>query len=242
MNVPLALLSILLGLALPLLATLRRRYVVRSLLLGGAGILGVAHSASLPEPELPQPNPLTYFKDTPSWQSFWLMKPGPLDPWTRQVFPNTLHPYTLPYLFGLHSDKFWYAAAPRDDGIAYPDLLVQKVVFGKGRHVEFRMVSKNSAPKITLHIEGGGTRRTSVNGRVLNGVPTRGWDLTLYGMQDQPLDFVFDMKSTAGFQLFVQEHIPGLPERHLPPRPPGMQPGLLPATGETIASDILQFR
>jgi hypothetical protein len=61
-------------------------------------------------------------------------------------------------------------------------------------------------------------------------------------MEDQPLDFVVDMKSTAGFRVYVQEHIPGVPERHLPPRPPGTQPQLLPVTGETIASDILQFR
>jgi hypothetical protein len=242
MNVPLLLLSILLGLALPLLAALTRRFVVRSLVLAGVGFLGIAHSASLPEPGLPQPNPLTYFKDTPSWQSFWLMPPKPLDGWTRKVFPNTMYPYTLPYLFGLDSDKFWYAAAPRDDGIAYPELLVRKVTFGNGRHVEFRLVSKNSAPKITLRIEGGGTRSTSVNGRVLNGFPTRGWELTLYGMQDQPLDFVLDMKSTAGFRLFVQEHIPGVPERHLPARQPGVGPNLLPVTGKTIASDILQFR
>jgi hypothetical protein len=243
MNLPLALLSILLGLSLPLLAAVGRRFVVRSLVLGGAGILGIAHSASLPEAELPQPNPLTYFKDTVSWQSFWLMRPGPpLDRWTRQVFPNTMYPYTLPYLFGLSSDKFWFAAAPRDDGIAYPDLLIQKVVYGRQRHVEFRMVSRNRAPKVTLLVEGGGTLRTSVNGRVLAGVPTRGWNLTLYGMEDQPLDFVFDMKSIAGFRVYVQEHIPGVPERHLPPRPPGTQPQLLPVTGETIASDILQFR
>jgi hypothetical protein len=241
MNFPLALLCILLGLALPLLVAIGRRFVVRSLVLAGAGCLGGAHSASVSQTELPQPNPLVYFKDTPSWKSFWLMPPGPLDRWTRQVFPNTLHPYTLPYLFGLDSERFWYAAAPRIDAIAYPDLLIQKVVYGNGMHAEFRLVSQNRAPKITMRIAGNEPQRTSVNGRLLSAGNTRGWNLTLYGMEDQPLEFSFDMKASQGFALFVQEHIPGLPEDKLPPRPPGMKPSLLPVTGETISSDILLF-
>jgi hypothetical protein len=107
--------------------------------------------------------------------------------------------------------------------------------------VEFQLVSKNSAPKITLRLAADGTRRTSVNGRTLAG-PTRGWSLTLYGMQDQPLDFSFDMKDMASFTVYVQEQIPGLPEHGLPPRPAGLEPALLPMTGKTIASDILLFR
>jgi hypothetical protein len=239
----LALFSVLLGLALLVLAAVARRYVARALVLAGAGCLGIAHSASVPEPELPQPNQLVYFKDTPSWRSVWLMPRGPIDAWTKhQVFPNTLHPYVLPYMLGRGSDPVWYAAAPRVDDIAYPQLLIEKVEYGRGRHVEFRLVSKNSAPKITLWIEGDGTRRTSVNGRVLTGEPTRGYSLTMYGMQDRPLNFSFDMKSMASFAAYVQEHIPGLPEQVLPPRPAGLKPALLPMTGKTIASDILLFR
>jgi hypothetical protein len=238
----LALFAVLLGLALLLLAAVARRYVARALVLAGAGCLGIAHSASVPAPVLPQPNRLVYFKDTPSWRSVWLMPRGPLDAWTRQVFPNTLHPYVLPYMLGPDSDPVWYAAAPREDTIAYPKLLIQKVDYGRWRHVEFRLVSKNSAPKITLRLTGGGTRRTSVNGRTLTGEPTRGWSLTLYGMQDRPLDFSFDMKSMASFSVYVQEQIPGLPEAGLPPRPASLEPALLPMTGKTIASDILLFR
>jgi hypothetical protein len=239
----LALFAVLLGLALPLLATVARRYVARALVLAGAGCLGIAHSASVPEPALPQPNRMVYFKDTPSWRSVWIMPRGPLDDWTRhQVFPNTLHPYVLPYMLGPGSDPVWYAAAPRIDDIAYPQLRIEKVDYGRWRHVDFRLVSKNSAPKITMRIEGDDTRRTSVNGRVLTGQPTRGWMLTLYGMQDRPLEFSFDMKSMASFSLYVQEQIPGLPEYALPPRPAGLKPALLPMTGKTIASDIVFFR
>jgi hypothetical protein len=238
----LALFVVLLGLALLLLAAVARRYMARALVLAGAGCLGIAHSASVPAPELPQPNRMVYFKDTPSWLSFWIMPRGPLDAWTRQVFPNTMHPYVLPYMLGTDSDPVWYAAAPRDDAIAYPQLLVEKVDYGRGRKVQFKLVSKNSAPKLTLRIAGGGTRHTSVNGHLLTGEPTRGYMLTLYGMRDQTLNVSFDMKSSASFAVYVQEHIPGLPEHALPPRPAGLKPALLPMTGKTIASDTLLFR
>ncbi|MFL6676407.1 MAG: M28 family peptidase [Massilia sp.] len=241
MILPLALFAVLLGLAVLLLAAVARRFVVRTLVVAGAGCLGIAHSASPPEPALPQPNPLVYFKDTPTWQSIWLMPEGPLDAWTRRVFPNTMHPYVLPYMFGPASDPVWYAAAPRNDSIAYPYLQVQKLDDSDGRHVEFQLVSKNRAPKITLRIDGGEPLRTSVNGRVLTGAKVRGWSLTMYGMEDQRLNFVFDMAGEPGFMVYVQEQIPGLPERDLPPRPSGMKPDLLPKTGTTIAADILRF-
>jgi hypothetical protein len=40
--------------------------------------------------------------------------------------------------------------------------------------------------------------------------------------------------------VYVQERIPGLPPRDLPPRPAEMTP-LLPMTGTTVAADILRF-
>ena len=60
-------------------------------------------------------------------------------------------------------------------------------------------------------------------------------------MQDQDLHFAFDLDGHGSVAIFVQEHIPGLPERDLPPRPAGMPPLLL-LTGTTVSSDILVFR
>jgi hypothetical protein len=42
--------------------------------------------------------------------------------------------------------------------------------------------------------------------------------------------------------VFIQERMPGIPERDLPRRPPGMLPHLLPQTGTTISADVLLFR
>jgi hypothetical protein len=241
MNFPVLLLVTLLGLTGPLLAALALRPVVRVLMLGGAACLGVAHSANVPAVDLPAANDLIYLKDTPSWQAYWVMPPHPLDAWTRQIFPNTMHPYMLPYVLGVGTGPVWYAAAPRNDRIAYPDLLVQKLDDTRERHVEFQLVSKNRAPKITMRIDGAEPRRASVNGSVLTDIKTRHWSLSMYGMGDVPLNFSFDIAGVPGFRVFVQEHIPGLPVEDLPARSPDIKPVLLPMTGKTIASDILLF-
>jgi hypothetical protein len=227
----------------PLLAGVGTRLVVRPLLLGVWACLVLAHRSSPTPPELPAPNELVYFKDTPSWQAFWLYPPVPLDAWTRAIFPNTMHPYLLPYLFGTTSKPVWYAAARRDDSIAYPYLIIEKDVRSdSGRHVEFLLRSKNSAPELVLRIVGGDTRKTTVNGRVLTDRPHRGWKLDLHGMQDRELRFAFDMDGDPSFLVFIQERMPGIPERDLPRRPPGMLPRLLPQTATTISADVLYFR
>jgi hypothetical protein len=227
----------------PLLAGVGARLVVRPLLLGVWACLVLAHRGSPTPPELPSPNQLVYYKDTPSWQAFWLYPPVPLDAWTRAIFPNCMHPYLLPYLFGTSSSPVWYAAAKRDDSIAYPYLIIEKDQRGPdGRHVEFLLRSKNSAPELVLRIVGAETLRTTVNGHVLTNSRHRGWKLDLHGMQDRDLRFAFDLVGDPSFQVFIQERIPGIPERDLPRRPPGMLPRLLPQTGTTISADVLYFR
>jgi hypothetical protein len=235
----------------PLLAEVGERLVVRPLLLGGCASLLLAGSlATKPEalPQLPAPNQLVYFKDTPSWQAFWLYPPAPLDAWTRQVFPNTMHPYQLPYLLGDGTPPVWYAAAKREDSISYPYLIIEKDQHkkdqngGEVRHVEFLLRSKNRAPELVLRMVGAEPLRTSVNGRVLTDRRYRGWKLDLHGMQDRDLRFAFDLVGDPSFMVFIQERIPGIPERDLPVRPAGMRPRLLPQTGTTISADVLLFR
>jgi hypothetical protein len=182
-----------------------------------------------------------YYKDTPSWQAFWLHPAGPLDAWTRQVFPNTMHPYPLPYLFGPDADPVWYAAAQKDDGIAWPGLVIDKDERSRRRrHVEFTLRSKNRAPDIVVRVQGACPWRTSVNGRVLTEKSCFSWHLALHGMGDETLRFAFDFQGDPPFLVYVQERIPGLPARDLPPRPAGLPP-LLPLSGTTVAADVLRF-
>ena len=239
---PSALVCLLAGICGMVADLLAPRWLVRPLLLGAGVSLGMAYAAVPRVPDLPAPNRLVYYKDTPSWQAFWLYPPGPLDAWTRQVFPNALHPSPLPYLFGPGADPVWYAAAPRDNGVAWPGLVIDKDVRGgHERHVEFTLRSHNRAPDIVMRVEGACPHRASVNGRVLTDADCFSWNLTLHGMGDAPLRFALDFWGDPAFLVFIQERIPGLPEGDLPARPACLPP-LLPLTGTTVAADVLRFR
>jgi len=239
---PCALVCLLAGLCGMALDALARRWLVRPLLAGAGVSFGMAYAAVPPVVDLPAPNRLVYYKDTPSWQAFWLHPAGPLDAWTRQVFPNTMHPYPLPYLFGPDADPVWYAAAPKDGGIAWPDLVIDKDERSpQRRHVEFTLRSQNRAPEITVRVQGACPWRTSVNGRVLTEKSCFSWHLTLHGMEDEALRVALDFQGDPPFLVYVQERIPGLPRRDLPPRPAGLPP-LLPLSGTTVAADVLRFR
>ena len=61
-------------------------------------------------------------------------------------------------------------------------------------------------------------------------------------MVDRELRFAFDLVGDPPFLMFIQERMPGIPERDLPARPPGMLPRLLPQTATTISADVLYFR
>jgi hypothetical protein len=239
---PSALVCLLAGLCGMALDALARRWLVRPLLVGAGVSFGMAYAAAPHVPDLPAPNRLVYYKDTPSWQAFWLHPAGPLDAWTRQVFPNTSHPYPLPYLFGADADPVWYAAAQQDDSVAWPDLVIDRDErSARQRHVKFTLRSRNRAPDILVRVQGACPWRTSVNGRVLTERPCFSWNLTLHGMEDEALRFAFDFRGDPPFLVYVQERIPGLPPRDLPPRPAGL-PALLPLAGTTVAADVLRFR
>jgi hypothetical protein len=56
-------------------------------------------------------------------------------------------------------------------------------------------------------------------------------------MGDAELRFALDFWGDPPFLVYIQERIPGLPERDLPPRPAGSPP----LTGTTVSADVLRF-
>src|SRR5690606_38555603 len=83
MNLPVAMLALLLGVSTLLLAR-ARRYTARALVLAGLGGLALAGSADeFTEAPTARANRLVYYKDMPSWDAYWLHPAGPLDPWER---------------------------------------------------------------------------------------------------------------------------------------------------------------
>jgi len=190
-----------------------------------------------------QPNRLVYFKDMNSWRAYWLLPPEPLDAWSKQLFPNLDKPSIYVDVFGWHSPRQWFAIAPRDDGIAFPEATMLKnprlaapSLNPPLRRMEFTLRSKNRAPHVELVVAGVKPHRSSLNGRVLTSMETA-LSLSLYGMEDQLLRFTLDAPNDDPLAVMIEERIPGLPEHLLPPGAPARMPG----TGMTVSADVLRF-
>ena len=222
------------------------RFVGAALALAFAGCMALPGQASTPLPqERPdtEPNRLVYLKDMNSWGSYWLLPPQPLDSWSKQLFPNLERPAIHVDAFGWHSPRQWYANAPRDEGIAFPEAyLLRSPRVAKSapglrlRQVEFTLRSKNRAPHIEMWAAGAKPHHSTLNGRPLTSKESA-WTLSLYGMEDRLLRFTMDVQDDAVLAVIVEERIPGLPEHLLPPGAPPRMPG----TGMTVSSDVLWF-
>ena len=67
------------------------------------------------------------------------------------------------------------------------------------------------------------------------------YQLSLYGMGGQDLDFSFDLEADKRAVIEVHERRPGLPAG-TGERPANLPPPLTPMTATTIATDTLVFR
>ncbi|MET0857767.1 MAG: M28 family peptidase [Telluria sp.] len=242
MNFPLLTLALLLGMGTVLL-TAQRRFVVRGLAAASVACFAVAGSAAPYGSEpIPQPNRMVYLKDAYTWKSYWMLPDMPLDPWSKQYFPDARRAQVQVDAFGHNSPKMWLAPAPRTR-LDFPDITVLKDEDdGSRRAVRFTLKSKAAVPFIDLSLAGADVMRATLNGRVITSDKASSWSLSLYGMAGQVLDFRLELRPDTLARLIVHERIPGLPPHAIAPRPAGMLPPLTPMTETTILSDTLVFR
>ncbi|MFC5459384.1 M28 family peptidase [Massilia niabensis] len=242
MNLPVAMLALLLGVSTILLAQ-ARRYVARVLLLAGLGGLALAGSADeFQEAPLIRADGLVYYKDMPSWDAYWLHPDAPLDPWERTLFSNLKEPHIFVNVFGWESPRQWYAWAPRD-GLEFPFVRILRNGKTPNRYADFTLISKNRAPEIRLQVNYARPTRVTVNKRVLLDVEAKTLTIVLYGMEDELLHFRIDVLGDPIFNVKVEEILPGLPERllrSLPARPAGGTP-LVPLSAKSVSADVLWF-
>jgi hypothetical protein len=235
------LLALLLGLGSMLIASLAKRFAVRSLVLAGLGLLALPGTAGAPAQAPLKPNPLVYYKDMPTWSEWWLARDAVLDDWPRALFAAQPRPRRLVDVFGWDSDDLWYARATRSEQVSFPYAIQLANDAPPNRRIEFDLTSKNRAPNIELSLWGGKPWRASVNGReITNDGQVRNWSLSIYGMEDNRLHFDMDLVGDPYLIVHVEERMPGVPGQALPSRIPGGV--FMPGTGQTVAADNLYFR
>ncbi|MEM8515268.1 hypothetical protein RCH14_004628 [Massilia sp. MP_M2] len=213
--------------------------VTGALVLALAACLALPEDAVAPHGQAVAPGDLeglVYYKDMNAWRAYWLLPQQPLADWRRDLFAGRTRPTAFAEVFGLRSAPQWYAVAPRDDAIAFPDCFILRNHVGKVRLARFTVRSANRAPHIALAMQGARALRSRVDGVTLSDKESA-WSLSLYGMGDRVLQLEIESAPNEIFSITVQEHMPGLP-RHL--LPAGAQ-GVAPQLGRTVSTDILRF-
>jgi hypothetical protein len=242
MNLPIAMLALLLGLGIALLSTMQGRYAVRTLALACVAFLLVARTPHPYGEAPPHPNRLTYLKDAYSWKSYWVAPAYQLDDWNRPYFRDALGPRQLIETYDYDGPKVWAVRAPRS-AVPFPAIAMLKDEDGERiHHVEFELASKSSVPTIALRIDGAHALRTMLGDRVLTSTRNNTWSATLHGMGDQRLLVKLDIEPGKPFRVVVEERTPGLPPHQAPLRLGLAKPPLTPLTEMTVASDTLVFR
>lgn len=199
---------------------------------------GQAAPRATPLPALDGLERLVYYKDANTWRAYWLLPEQPLDDWRSQLFPGR-QPTIFVEVFGLNSPRQWYAEAPREDAIAFPECFALLNTVGKVRRGVFTVRSKNRAPHIELRMSGAKALRSRLDGVPLTSKEAP-WMLSLYGMEDRVLHFEIESEPKEIFAITVQERMPGVPQHLLPPHDEGA-PYLREQSGMTMSTDILRF-
>jgi hypothetical protein len=199
---------------------------------------GQAAPRAAPAPASDGLERLVYYKDANTWRAYWLLPEQPLDDWRRQLFPGR-QPTIFVEVFGWNSPRQWYAEAPREDAVAFPECFALLNTVGKVRRATFTVRSKNRAPHIELRMSGAKALRSRLDGVPLTSKEAP-WMLSLYGMEDRVLHFEIESAPDEIFAITVQERMPGLPQHLLPPRDEGA-PYLREQSGMTMSTDILRF-
>ncbi|MFL6709932.1 MAG: M28 family peptidase [Massilia sp.] len=241
-ELPMIVLALLLGMGSVLL-TAQRRFIVRGLGAASLACFTVAGTAApYGSAPLPQPNRMVYLKDAATWKAYWMMPDMPLDAWSRRFFPGAAKARVQVDAFGWNSRPMWLAQAPSTP-VDFPSIAsISDNDDGNLRHVRFRLQAKTDVPFIDLTVTGSDAFHSSVNGRLLSDGRTASYQLSLYGMGGQALDFSFDMETDKRAIFEVHERRPGLPASPAGERPASLPPPFTPMTATTIATDSLVFR
>ena len=224
-GVVIVLLSLLLGLLVPLIEVLTRRWLLPWLpLVIGILFLAIGSWTSGFDATHPRPNNLFYALEGSTGKAFWLSTDEDLDRWTRTFFPGDAVQRKVPEIFGDRHWQFWAAPAPV---FALPapavEVLADNITAGT-RKINLQIRSLRHAPEFDVYVEGTEVLSSQVQGRIFSQTLLREWRLDAFGIAQEGLNIELKVKAGAPFKIRVIDFSFALPPADFPPRPADMIP------------------
>jgi hypothetical protein len=245
-------LVLLFGLLIPQLHLLTRRkswllpYVLVSV---GAIFVGLGVAASGFNRSQPRQNDVFYGMDADTGKAVWASTDPRPDVWTAQFFGRTPGVGTLEAYFPGLPRPFMKQEA-QAISVAAPEVKVLEDNSHDGvRTLRLKVVSPRQAPMVSIYADAeANLQRVAVNGRQVDNdavAPQAGvgrqapWVLRYYGLPEEGIELVLEVKSSAPLKLRLVDQSYGLPTVGGSPvteRPEGTMPATQPYGDSTLVS------
>ena len=228
-GVMIVLLVLMLGIATPLLAALRYRFVLPALPLA-LGLLCLAYGASTSgfDAAHPAPSNAMYVYAASGEQHLWVSTDAQLDDWSKPLFGQGAVRRAAPELFGppqragLNPRKYWIAPAP-SVALEAPLLRITEDRSEGGlRHVSVQLQSRRPSTVLSLSADGAQVVQASIDGKALKIAPNRAWRANLFAMGDTMHSVELVLKPAPGIVLRAVDLSFGMPAGLVKPRPAAM--------------------
>ncbi|UYK68509.1 M20/M25/M40 family metallo-hydrolase [Xanthomonas sacchari] len=204
-------LALLLGPTTPLLAALRRRWLipaipcVASVVLIVAGLLTTGFDRAHPIPDS-----LIYVQNGNDGKAFWISPDATLDAWAGAVFGSHPQRRKLTEVYGPQARDYWVSSAP-SFGLPAPAIdVLHDTVAGDIRTLQLRIRSLRRAPEIRVFPEGAELLGVRVGGKDAGGRTSNRWGLILYALPAEGIDVELRVKANKSFGLRVVDRTYGL--------------------------------
>ncbi|MES2300237.1 MAG: M28 family peptidase [Pseudomonadota bacterium] len=216
---------LLLGLFVPLLSLLKRRFVFPAVPMAAALMLLIVGSLTAGvSATQPATNNLVYMRDGASGNAMWLSTDAALDSWNRPVFGDKAVMRQVPEVFGAKARPYWTAPA---DALPVPpaaptvEILHDEVV-GEVRTIGIRLKSMRAADELKMYAEDAEVLSASVRGRPVLSEPKEDWLFAAYNMGAEAADIEMTVKPGKPFLVRVIDTSYGLPASGPAHRKPDM--------------------
>lgn len=243
-----AVLVLLLGIGTPLLAALRRRFVLPALPFA-FGLACLAYGAATAgfDAVHPRPSNAFYVQAAPANKHLWVSTDAQLDAWSTPLFGNGAVRRAAPELFGpprrtgIPERQYWIADAP-SVALAAPLLRVSGDRTEDGvRRLSVQVQSQRQASVLSLAVDGAAVAAASVDGQPLAPAAHTAWRANMFGTGDAPHTVELTLKPGQPLALRALDVSYGLPSGLAPVRPAAMMVQPFGLSDTTQALQVVQL-
>jgi hypothetical protein len=207
-------LMLMLGMATPLVQSLRRPYVLPLLpLLAAAALLAGGSLTGASSAEQPQPDNLSFAQNAMDGTAYWVSEDARLDSWTAPLFGPQPQQRRLTAIDGPDARRAWVQPTPALPLPAPTIRLVSDARVDGKRMVAVDIASPRAAPVISASVEGIAVTSSRVQGRISgSGAVAAGkWRIDASGLQATPVRIELVVPPGQPFTVRVQDRSYGLP-------------------------------